>query len=207
MLNTFRRMYVSCYGITEEENHTITRKTLHAVFCDQMRRLLRLRRESGSGMKIEIGFRTIHNYSAEQLAQFQEKAFGEVIEVVVPTLFYNNWGGTMRGPLPGQARWVDEHENHTPCLALIIAMQVYHDGRVTACPCCDFDANPELSIGNVIEHTLVELFNNEKNCRLWHAHQAGKMPVLCRHCSFHRPMMDLDAHHLVLKNLAAFIGG
>lgn len=206
-LHTFRRMYVSCYGITEEENLAITRKKLHAVFCGQMRRLLRLRRESGSGMGLEIGFRTIHDYSASQLAQFQEAAFGEVLKVVGPTFVYNNWGGTMRGPLPGEARWVEARENHSPCLALMIAMQVYHDGRVTACPCCDFDANPELLVGNVSESTLGALFNGEKNSRLWRAQQAGDMPAFCRHCTFHRPMMDLDAHHPLLADLAAFIGG
>lgn len=207
MLNTFRKVHVSCYGITEEENHAITQKRYHATFCHQMRRLLRSKRENQAPARIAIGFRTIHDYSPEQITEFQAKSFGEVLGDVGLTSTYCNWGNTMRGHLPGQARWVADRENHTPCILLAIALQVYYDGQVSACACCDFDASPELALGNVLDSTLVELFNGGKSSQLWRAHQSGDMPKICRNCTFHSPLSGLAPGHQALSNIMDFIGG
>lgn len=207
MLNTFRKVHVSCYGITEEENHAITKKQFHAAFCQQMRRLLRIKRENQAPAKVALGFRTVYDYSPAQLTEFQAKSFGEVLNDVNATSTYSNWGNTMRGHLPGHARWAADRENHTACILLAVALQVYHDGRVSACACCDFDASQELALGNISENTLVELFNNGKNSELWHAHQTGNMPKICRNCTFHSPLSNLAPGHLALSSVMDFIGG
>jgi radical SAM protein with 4Fe4S-binding SPASM domain len=207
MLNTFRRVHVSCYGITEEENYAITKRRHHATLCHEMRRLLRLKRENQAAAEIVIGFRTLYEYGPEQIAEFQVNSFGEALGPAGVTATYCNWGNTMRGHLPGHARWVADRENHTPCVLLAIALQVYHDGRVSACSCCDFDASPELTLGNLSDSTLVELFNSEKSSQLWRAHQSGEMPNICRNCTFHSPMSDLAPGHLALSNVMDFIGG
>jgi radical SAM protein with 4Fe4S-binding SPASM domain len=207
MLNTFQRVHISCYGITEEENYAITKRRHHATFCHEMQRLLRIKRESQTAAEIVIGFRTIYEYGPEQIAEFQVNSFGEVLASTGVTSTYCNWGNAMRGHLPGDARWAPDRENHTPCVLLAIALQVYHDGRVSACACCDFDASAELTLGNVSDSTLVELFNGEKSAQIWRAHQLGDMPNICRNCTFHSPMLNLTPAHPVLSNIMDVVGG
>jgi hypothetical protein len=79
MLNTFERFHVSCYGITAEENHAITKKNYHETFCGQMVRLLRLKREHRGRAEVALGFRTLFDYSPEQISDFQRQVFGEVL--------------------------------------------------------------------------------------------------------------------------------
>lgn len=207
MLGTFERFHVSCYGITSEENHAVTKKNYHDTFCLQMKRLLRLKREHSAKAHVTLGFRTLYDYSPEQLADFQQRAFGEVLSLSGATATYSNWGGAMRGTLPGHARWVAERENHTACLLLAIALQVYHDGRVSSCACCDYDASPELTLGSLKEDTLLSLFNGQKNQLIWRAHQNGILPKICQQCSFHSPLAALHPQHLALTNISHFIGG
>jgi radical SAM protein with 4Fe4S-binding SPASM domain len=113
----------------------------------------------------------------------------------------------MRGTLPGHARWVAERENHTACLLLAIALQIYHDGRVSACACCDYNASPELALGSMKESALLELFNSPKNQLIWSAHQSGNLPRICQHCSFHSAMSALSPEHSALTKITNFIGG
>lgn len=207
MLGTFERFHVSCYGITPEENHAITKKNYHDTFCAQMKRLLRLKRAHNTRAQVALGFRTLYNYMPDQLSDFQQQAFGEVLSVSGATATYSNWGNAMRGTLPGHARWVAEQENHTACVLLAIALQVYHDGRVSACACCDYDASPELTLGSLQEDTLLGLFNSQKNQLIWNAHQNGNLPKICRNCSFHSPLAALHPQHLALTNILQFIGG
>lgn len=207
LLNVCQRVYVSIYGITAEENRAITQHDHHETLCAQMRRLLRLKAESEATAEIGVGFRTLRDYTAAELAAFQQREFGTVFTRAGTTASYCNWGNSMRGALPGSARWVAERENTTACLLLATALQVFHDGRVSACACCDFDASPELTLGSLADHTLLELFNGEKNQQLWRDHQANRLPAYCRNCTFHVPLQALTARHPVVTNITDFIGG
>jgi radical SAM protein with 4Fe4S-binding SPASM domain len=207
MLTTFFRIHISCYGLTEEENQEITRKNYHATFCQQMVRLLRLKREHGAPAEVALGFRTLYDYTQQQTADFQRQVLGEVLSPAGATAVYANWGDTMRGALPGHARWVAERENHTACLLLAIALQIYHDGRVSACACCDYNASPELTLGSIKENSLPDLFNGLKNQQIWTAHQNNQLPKICQRCTFHMPLDSLVPGHPALASITHFIGG
>lgn len=207
MLKTFQRIHVSCYGITAQENMIITQKALFETFCIQMSRLLRLRKNISGAAELALAFRTLYDYSQSQLDEFQQAAFGEIITQTGATATYANWGNSMRGNLPGHARWIAEKENHTTCLLLAIALQVYHEGRVSACACCDYDASAELTLGSLAESSLDELYNGEKNRAIWEGHQNGRLPSICRHCTFHSPLSALTPDHPAMKNITHFIGG
>lgn len=69
---------------------------------------------------------------------------------------------------------------------------------MSACACCDYDASEQLTLGNIQERTLAELFNDPANAALWRAHGSNQLPPICRHCTFHSPLADLHPDHLAL---------
>lgn len=208
MLQTFRMLHVSCYGISPEEHRTITRRDYYDTFREQIRRLLRLKKESGATADISIGFRLLYEHSQEQILEFQIRELGQIIPTTGACSAYCNWGNTMKGPLPGQAHFIPANHNMSTCLFLTMAMMIYWNGAVSACACCDFDGTPDLFLGALGKNnTITDLFNSDKNRQLWRLHQEGALPGYCEHCSFHGPLHTLNAEHPLLANIYAFIGG
>jgi radical SAM protein with 4Fe4S-binding SPASM domain len=205
MLRTFKRMHVSCYGITHEECCEITKTDFFEEFCSQMRRLLGIAEEIGLLERVALGFRVIYDYSAEQLADFQIREFGRILHMGAATPHYCNWGNTMRGSLPGHARYVQDRENTTTCALLAIGLMVFWDGRVSACICCDYNGSHELSLGNVVADHLQDLYNNTLSQQLWLKHQHGRLPAICKNCTFHVPLEKLSRREV--NNLLEIVGG
>lgn len=207
MLNTFKMLHVSCYGITREENIAITNKDFLPVFCEQMRRLIKLRKDSDSPCDISMGFRLLFNYSADQLLDFQVRAFGETVKITGASATYNNWGNSMKGMLPGQAGFAPLQYNNSSCLFLIMALMVYWDGRVSACACCDYDATDELNLGRFDGNNLIDLYNSAKNMAIWQIHQHSSLPYYCKYCTFFAPLFNLNKDHPLLNDAYKIIGG
>ncbi|MBZ5511766.1 MAG: radical SAM protein [Acidobacteriia bacterium] len=70
-----------------------------------------------------------------------------------------------------------------PCAQLFGGMIVYSNGNVGACNCRDFEASSELTLGNVKDNTLAELWSGEKVARLrseWR--RKNKVPEICKTC-------------------------
>jgi hypothetical protein len=206
MLGCLDVLHISCYGLTAEENETITQKRLHATFLAQMRRLLALHDEVG-GARLRIGFRLLEERTLEELRDFQIESYGRALAVSSASNTYNNWGNAMKGELPGSAHYAPARDNTTPCLQLAVALMVFWDGRVSACSCCDYDASRELVVGDLARETLLDAFNGPLSRALWQAHEAGRLPEVCRLCTFHLPLRALASDHIVLRDVQAFIGG
>jgi hypothetical protein len=205
MLQTFKRIYVSCYGITPEECREITKTEYFEEFCRQMRRLLAIAEETGFLERIALGFRVIYDYSAEQLEAFQVREFKRILHVGTALADYCNWGNSMRGSLPGHARYVQDRENTTICALLAIGLMVFWDGRVSACICCDYNASGELSLGSVATDHLQNLYNNTISQQLWVKHQEGRLPRICKNCTFHIPLGKLGRRQV--DNILEIVGG
>jgi hypothetical protein len=128
----FARIHVSIYGLTETENLEITKHAHHRELAPQMRRRLALKRSSGGGCEIVVGFRTLCRYSDEDVLRFQEDHDGEVINQSSASADYCNWGNSMGGDLPGHAQWVADVENSTPsCYSMMsirCAQRIGHHG-------------------------------------------------------------------------------
>jgi predicted O-methyltransferase YrrM/MoaA/NifB/PqqE/SkfB family radical SAM enzyme len=208
MLKTFKMFHISCYGISREENHTITQRDHYYTFLEQTRRLLRLNEESGNQGNISIGFRVLNHYSHDQINDFQLREFGRVLSASGVCCSYNNWGNTLSRQLPGQAYILQRDNNNIPCLFLSMAMMVFWDGSVSSCACCDFDRNTDLALGSFSNaRSLKDIFNSEANQRIWKLHQEGNLPIYCKQCSFHSPLETLDGNHPLLTDVFSFIGG
>lgn len=207
MIQLFKRFHISCYGLTEEENNQITRRNHLPQFLINAKRFIKLWEDCGRACEVRIGFRNLHEHSEESLDKFVMEVFGCKLEhSAIRT--YANWGNAMAAQqLPGDAQWVEPRQNSTPCVLLAAAMQIFWDGRVTCCACCDYDASEELALGNIQEESLIDLFNGYQSQALWQAHGSGQLPKICAQCTFHLPLQDLTPEHSVVANPVEFIGG
>ena len=206
MLRVFARIHVSCYGVTADECEAITRRGSFDRFLTQARRLLSLRRASAAKCEVRIGFRLLKSRPADELETFLREQLGVVLPYGA-TSTYANWGNAMHGALPGEASWVAERTNESACILLPLAMQIYWDGRVSACACCDYDSSSQLYLGDLTQQSLSEVFNSPASQEIWRAHETACLPPICRNCTFHVPLAELNSQHPIVRNPLDFIGG
>jgi radical SAM protein with 4Fe4S-binding SPASM domain len=189
LLEVFHRVHISIYGITAEENETITRRKHFNKLPQQARRLAKLWERSSGRCDIVVSFRNLYQHSMDVLRQYAAENFGHAEWFWGgATARYFNWGGTLSGALPGDARFVPAWENRQTCTMLPFALQVYWDGRVSACSCCDYDAGRDLALGDVRETTLTEMYNSKANRQIWADQELGRMQTICQNCTFHIPL-------------------
>lgn len=206
LLHTFKRIHISCYGLSESENEQITQRRHYQKFLRNAKRFMRVWRDCGSSCDLKLGFRNLHEYTTEQLDDYAREVFERTLpHSAINT--YANWGNSISKALPGDAEWAEAKQNTTPCLLLATAMQVFWDGRVTSCACCDYDASDELALGNLNEESLVEIYNGTQSRALWESHGSSALPKICSQCTFHLPLNELTREHSLVSNPIDFIGG
>ena len=206
MLETLVRIHISVYGMTQEENAEITRRNNFKKFAPSARRLGELWERGSKRCSMWASFRNLHEYSPDTLQRYVLDNFGQDWFKGV-TVRYSNWGGRMSGALPGDAHWAPEQENHKTCMLLTVALQVYWDGRVSTCACCDYDAGKDLAVGDVREQSLTEIYNSAANRQIWANQEAGNMQGICQHCTFHVPLSQLAERQPVGQGWFDFAGG
>ena len=206
MLRSLTRIHVSCYGVTADECEAITRRRSFDRFLTQARRLLSLRQSSAAKGEVRIGFRLLRPRTTDELESFLRQHLGAVLPYGATTT-YANWGNTMHGALPGEALWAAERTNQSACIMLPLAMQIYWDGRVSACSCCDYDSSSQLYLGDLTQQSMSEIFNSPASREIWRAHETGCLQPICRNCTFHVPLAELNAKHSIMQNPLDFIGG
>ncbi len=191
-LETFIRIHVSIYGITQEENEAIIRRKHFSKLPPQAKRLSELWEHGSRRCSMWVSFRNLYEYPSERLRGYVAETFGhgEWFQGGA-TARYFNWGGAMSGDLPGDAQFVPARDNQHTCTMLPFAVQVYWDGRVSACCCCDYDAGKDLALGDVRRQTLTEIYNGAANRQIWADQESGKMQGICRQCTFHIPLTRL----------------
>ena len=192
MLEVFIRIHVSVYGITAEENEAITQRKHFHKLPEQARRLANLWERSSQRCSVWVSFRNLYQHPPDVLGRYVTDNFGrcEWFKGGAATEYFN-WGGRMSGPLPGDAQFVPVGENHHICTLLPFGMQIYWDGRVSACSCCDYDAGKDLALGDLRQQSLIEMYNGAVNRQIWADQESGKMQDICRKCTFHLPLTRL----------------
>jgi O-antigen chain-terminating methyltransferase len=206
MMTVLRRIHISCYGIDAAECESLTRRRYFHRFLSHTRRLLNLRKDSGVACDVRVGFRLATPRTREELESFLRGQIGQPLPFK-STATYANWGNSMRGTLPSGATWISPRRNESPCAMLPLSVQVYWNGRVSACSCCDYDSSDQLHLGDITSQSLEEIFNSPKNQAVWQAQQAGELHQICRDCTFHVPLAALSAQHLIVQRPLDFIGG
>jgi radical SAM protein with 4Fe4S-binding SPASM domain len=197
------RIYISVYGLDEVEYRIMTKRNSYDRLVKNVKRLLQL---VDNPNKIRFGFRCLKIHSENEIKTWILSNFcAEIGFDHMRT--YNNWGDILdtTKPLPFDGEWKKVQENKSQCLIPLIAYQVFADGNVSFCPCCDFDCNDELHIGNIKDNSLANIYNSQKTQDLWNFKE--KMPAFCRKCSFHIPLDDLTKFEFIFENPYPLIGG
>ena len=153
-----------------------------------------------------IGFRLAFEAAPERLQAWVQHQLGRSFPLG-STSSYANWGNSISGVLPGNARWMESRENAATCAMLPLALMIYWDGRVSACACCDYDASQELFLGNVANESLTEIFNGACSRKVWEAHESRSLPAICKNCTFHVPLSAVHKEHPIVGKVTDFIGG
>ncbi|NJN59531.1 MAG: radical SAM protein [Leptolyngbyaceae cyanobacterium SL_5_9] len=206
LIKVMCKVHLSCYGLSAEEGFKITKTRQYDKFVRNLRRFGELWQEVKSPCRLAIGFRLLQSPAKKEIEDFIHQNLG----VMVPygfTYNYANWGNSLSGELPGDAEWLPVSENREACLLPLFGMQVYWDGRVSACACCDYDASEELYLGNVSRENLVTLFNSRLNQRIWTQQESGNLPNICRNCTFHQPINSIHVQHPLKTDPTEFLGG
>ncbi len=203
ILGRFSRIHVSVYGMEAEEHFQISRKNLFPVFMRDLKRLVSLMPDRS---RLRLGLRLFHKRPAEEIERWIVAATGWSVPYNL-TYSYANWGvKDTTVALPADALWVTTRRQGGYCMIPIVAAQVHSNGNVSICHCDDFDCEPDLSLGNVRDHSLAELFSGDKYRHFWRL-RGAEMPEFCRRCTFFRPVDDIAEAGKMFRAPLEFIGG
>lgn len=203
ILKRVGRVSLSVYGLDPEEHRVMTRRDNYERTLENMRRIIRL---AGDTERIRFGFRFFKSYSESEVRDWMLDKFG----VEAPynrTNSYFNWAGSVdtSRPLPFDGEWVRARENRDTCFMPMLG-RVLSSGKVTFCHCDDSDAGGALSMGNIAEKSLSEIYGSDKVEKLWNFEENGPLPSVCKWCTFHRPLNNLPSNEFVFKTPLDFIG-
>jgi radical SAM protein with 4Fe4S-binding SPASM domain len=206
ILRHVRRVHISVYGLDREEHVRITRRDDHDRVLDSIRALIAA---CDDPAKIAFGFRMFRSHEDAVLRAWMREQFGREYAVSSNVLTYANWGGTFdtSKPLPDDATWLPARRNTEQCLIPLLSYQVFVDGGVSFCPCCDYNATDEFALGNVAEKSLLEICNSPRVRELWNVAVGNRLPEYCRNCTFHVPLASLPQHEYMFDDPVRFFGG
>lgn len=115
----------------------------------------------------------------QEIPKFKECWWNKIRETdIIQVAGYNDWAGSIHS----ETTRVKGKEQRHPCRMLWKNLTVFHNGQVT--PCC-YDAEGELSIGNVVNQSIQELWNGTAltEIRDIHlAHRFEQIPI-CQRCN------------------------
>lgn len=196
------RIHISVYGIDENENEIMTKRSKYEQVIKSIKRMLTLIDDTN---KIVIGFRTLKKYDDAVLKTWISDNFG-IDLAFSSTTQYANWGVIDTDiKLPFQATWSTNRDSKKQCLIPLVACQVFVNGEVSFCPCDDFDNDEELHLGSIHNDTLINIYNTNKTKELWNFEE--KVPEFCKKCSFYKPLDTIKEHDYIFENPVYFIGG
>ena len=204
ILTNLKRIYISIYGIDAEESLAITRKHNYSRALQNIHRIISL---TANPQKIQLGFRCIKKHDKNTIQAWINQHFG--FKIAFDHIdSYANWGGAIdvRNHLPFHGKWQPVKENLSQCLIPLIAAQIYSNGDISFCPCCDYDSVHELHLGNIKKNSFSDIYNGEKTATLWNFEKA-QIPSFCKFCSFHISLNDLQRYEFMFENPYPIVGG
>lgn len=178
------RVQISVAAFDEVIYKKLYRNEHYRRVKDNILNLLRTNNELGNPVEIKIAFRsiltmkqTLHLVDYQPMKQYPHK--------VEFNTDFHSWGGRIkkedlpngiifREPLPLREK--------VPCFLLYDGPIIYPDGQFGLCCCQDIDADSELIVGNVLDSSLLDLWQSEKVERIRRNFYQGIYPEICREC-------------------------
>jgi radical SAM protein with 4Fe4S-binding SPASM domain len=188
---------VSFGGISEETYNKMQRGGNFEVAKKRINRLIRRRDERGQKYPI-IQINLIKTALNEHEVDDIKRYWSQRIENDVPEPWsdpvavypFHDWGGSLKedtvSRMAGEDRRLFKNGNRfdsaevNPCRHLWHNLVILHDGTVV--PCC-YDFNGDLSLGNIGEQSLEEIFNGEPYQKLRRQHLNDDVPMICKGCN------------------------
>lgn len=135
-------------------------------------------------MKITISFRT--NLSIRETLGMPD--YRKIVHLPHKVFFnkdYDTWNGLIRKEdlLSGMSLRPPCRLEKEPCLMMYDSPMVFADGSVGLCRLKDFDANPELNIGNIMDGHLLDIWRSAKARELRNRFREGDWPAFCSKCT------------------------
>jgi len=212
-VSRFSRIQISIYGLDAEEYREMTKRKTYDQMVTGIRRFLQVGAD-----KVTFSFRLLRQWTRRDVDAWLDRTIyanlaGRAITTEprpinsLMTGGYANWGvlDTSK-PLPFNASWCPPRVNKTQCMLPILSFLVYSNGNVSFCPCDNFDDVEELSLGNIKDATLLELYNTPKAKALWNWKEHG-VPGFCKRCTFHIPIQYLRLSREALDDPFKIMGG
>jgi MoaA/NifB/PqqE/SkfB family radical SAM enzyme len=107
------------------------------------------------------------------------------------TIRYDNWSGKIKKTdLSGAMRMRPIPKKRQPCFMLWFGTTLHADGNLTLCGCRDLEADTELSLGNIRDRSIGELWRSPKVQRLRNSF-AHRLPPICVDCAQYIPISDI----------------
>jgi MoaA/NifB/PqqE/SkfB family radical SAM enzyme len=208
IIGPLTRLSISVYGLDRAEYETMTQKGTFNRMVEGIRRIV----DAASG-QVWLEFRLLQKRSREYVESWVENELGVKLgpKVNVNSIItdYANWGifDKKNTPLPGDAKWIqfEPTPSRPQCLVPLFAFIVFSNGNVSFCPCDNFQDVEELSLGNVMDKHLSDIYNSEKARKLWHWAECG-VPAFCQKCSFHIPMSMLATNPALMDDPSSIVG-
>ncbi len=170
IISPLKRVSISVYGLDQTEYETMTQRTTYRRMVEGSRRIVDV-----ASASVSLEFRLLQKRSREYVESWVENEVGAKLgsKASINSIItdYANWGifDEVNMHLPQDAKWIhfEPVVSRPQCLIPLFAFIVFSNGKVSFCPCDNFQDVEELSLGNVMDRPLSEIYNSEKVRKLW----------------------------------------
>ncbi|MBI3667701.1 MAG: radical SAM protein [Acidobacteria bacterium] len=190
-------LHISLAGFDRETYKKIYRVDIYHRVIDNTVKLAEVNNLLGRPVKITVSVRS--SLPIRQLIKTEDyrrlRSLGVPVEFAIR---YDSWSGKIRPEdLQGVMRMRPLPQKKQPCGALWFGATVHADGAFTVCGCRDLDGTSELTLGNLKEQSLHDLWTSEK---LQHIkrHFTTVLPDICVDCTQYSPVSILNSWHFSL---------
>ena len=201
ILKNTKTIHISIYGMDPEEYRLMTKRDEYNLLITSIKRIIFLVDDI---KKIKLGFRSLKEYTDESYSTWILDNFSCSLPYGY-TNTYGNWGVlNTNTALPFSAKWIDNNDDKKQCLLPLVSYQVFVDGKVSFCPCDDFENDEELNIGSIIEDTLLNICNSDRVINLWDF--KNNIPNFCKKCTFYMPIEAIKNNEYLFSDPQKFFG-
>jgi len=102
---------------------------------------------------------------------------------------FDNWSGRIKQEhLTGTMRLRDLPKKREPCLVLYRVPKILSNGDMTLCGCRDLNGDSELTLGNIRDKSIYEMWHDPKVEKIRNGFYLSKYPKICHDCSMYNDL-------------------
>ena len=153
---------------------------------NNVKSLLEENNKSGNTVKITLGFRS--NLSIKETLSLPDyQGIKHLPHKVQFNAVFDTWSGKIKKDdlLPGMHIRPKFKLNAEPCSQLYSTPVILENGDVSLCGCRDYNANSELIVGNILNDSLLDIWQSGQVKKLRNRFYAGVFPDICKDCTMY----------------------